>query len=438
MPSGSAVSTPVVTGRLAALVLVGAALTGLAGLFGGAWQAAVVVLVLVAAAYLGDLVRTTRPEGLAVLAPEALQCQVGQAALMKVEFANTNSRSLRARVRLSWIPSVTCTPSRTALVLSAGGRCQETYRLLPKRGGEIPAGPVAVRSFGPLGLAGWQRNVKIRTRLLAAPAFPSAAILPAKLTALAQADGRNAVRQRGEGTEFDSLREYVIGDDRRSIDWRASARSPDLVVRTWQPERDRSLLIVVDCGRLAAARIGDFTRLQRYLDAALLVTALAVHAGETVEVLAFNTKPERQARSRNRTGALAVVGGALTGLTARMVQTDYAALGRDLGARVHGRQSVIVMTSLGMEHADATLATHLGPVAARREMLLADVSNAHPPATLDPLVAAYRAAASAKAQATLTQARAKLQAHGIASMTAPADQFASDLADTYLHSRGVG
>ena len=61
---------------------------------------------------------------------------------------------------------------------------------------------------------------------------------------------------RGQGTEFDSLREYVLGDDVRSIDWRATARRADVVVRTWRPERDRRILIVLDTGRTSAGRVG--------------------------------------------------------------------------------------------------------------------------------------------------------------------------------------
>ena len=65
------------------------------------------------------------------------------------------------------------------------------------------------------------------------------------------------MRVRGQGTEFDSLREYVDGDDVRSVDWRASARTRSVVVRTWQPERDRRVFLVLDTGRTSAGRVDD-------------------------------------------------------------------------------------------------------------------------------------------------------------------------------------
>src|SRR5690606_27859789 len=68
-------------------------------------------------------------------------------------------------------------------------------------------------------------------------------------------DGMVVTRGRGQGSEFDSLREYVAGDDPRGIDWRASARRAHLVSKQWRPERDRRVLCVLDTGRTSAARI---------------------------------------------------------------------------------------------------------------------------------------------------------------------------------------
>src|SRR5690625_5777237 len=98
-------------------------------------------------------------------------------------------------------------------------------------------------------------------------------------------DGRTAVNVRGQGTEFDSLREYVIGDDVRAIDWRATARRSEVVVRTWRPERDRRVMIVLDSSRLSAARLGDEPRIEAQIESALLLAALASKAGDRVDLI---------------------------------------------------------------------------------------------------------------------------------------------------------
>ena len=93
----------------------------------------------------------------------------------------------------------------------------------------------------------------------------------------------------------DSLREYVIGDDVRTIDWRGTARRADVVVRTFRPERDRRVFIVLDTSRLSAGRVGDTPRLDASIEAVLLLSALASRAGDRVQVTAFDR--EEQARA---------------------------------------------------------------------------------------------------------------------------------------------
>src|SRR5437899_807187 len=114
-----------------------------------------------------------------------------------------------------------------------------------------------------LGLAASVRRLRLTrsgdTRVL--PPFGSRRHLGEKLSQLRQLDGQHRSLLRGPGTEFDSLREYVIGDDVRSIDWRAAARRGDVMVRTWRPERDRRILIVLDTGRTSAARVRGTPRL---------------------------------------------------------------------------------------------------------------------------------------------------------------------------------
>ena len=130
------------------------------------------------------------------------------------------------------------------------------------------------------------------------PRFPSRRLLPEKLARLRVFDGAVVTRGRGQGTEFDVLREYVIGDDVRSIDWRASARAHDVVVRTWRPERDRRVICVLDTGRTSAARIGDEPRLDAAIDAALLLAVLATRADDRVDLLALDTARAGPGRGR--------------------------------------------------------------------------------------------------------------------------------------------
>lgn len=198
---------------------------------------------------------------------------------------NTGRRRARGVLRDAWQPS-----AGARLVhrvdLAPGDHATLSTPLRPTRRGDLRADRVTLRLLGPLGLAGRQRSVPVTGLLRVLPAFPSRRHLPGLLRHLQLLDGRAVVRLPGQGTEFDSLRDYVRGDDVRSIDWRATARRRAAVVRTWRPERDRHVVIVLDTSRTTAARIGDVPRLDAAMDAALLLTALATRGGDRVDVVA--------------------------------------------------------------------------------------------------------------------------------------------------------
>ena len=183
--------------------------------------------------------------------------RLGEPARVRLTVANPSRRRVRGRLRDAWPPSAGAAEQRHRLDVPAGERRRATTSLRPTRRGDRPAARVTVRSVGPLGLAARQGSHDVPWRVRVLPPFTSRRHLPSRLARLRELDGRTAVMVRGQGTEFDSLREYVGGDDVRSIDWRASARAADVMVRTWRPERDRRVLLMLDCGRTAAARVGD-------------------------------------------------------------------------------------------------------------------------------------------------------------------------------------
>ncbi|WP_381007093.1 DUF58 domain-containing protein, partial [Schaalia naturae] len=139
--------------------------------------------------------------------------------------------------------------------LPGGGSERVVTRLRPERRGTRTADYVSLRVWGPLGLGARQVSVAATVRVAVLPEFRSRRLLPSRLARLRE-EGATATILRGPGTEFDSLRDYVRGDDPRDIDWRASARARDLVVRTWRPERDRHVVMVLDTGRSGALLLG--------------------------------------------------------------------------------------------------------------------------------------------------------------------------------------
>lgn len=401
----------------------------------GSWPGFLIVNTLLVAVVLVDLARGPRPWALVVSAPDVLITTVGSSVPYSISLLNRSRRRMRMQVRVAWRPSVAVSKSRFSIEVPAGLERSLTVVMTPSRGGSAVAGPVAVRTSSQWRLAGWQADCQQPTTLLARPAHPSGRILPVKLAELALADGRAAVRQRGEGTEFDALRNYVRGDDHRSIDWRATARSQSLMVRTWQPERDRRLLIAVDCGRLSAARLGDTTRLDTFVDALLLLTGLASHAGDSVDVIAFSRSVRRRVSTRSRVGATGEVGAAFTGLVPDLIETDYRGLGGEIIRRTKQRQAVVLMTTFSAQGAMDRLLPALRAIGSRNPTLLAHVRTDWPGQNVDPTTDAYREAVAQMSKRRMNATTDLLAANGIASLVAKPESFPSHLADRYLQWR---
>src|SRR5699024_7728 len=152
---------------------------------------------------------------------------------------NPTRRTLRGRIRDAWPPSAHSRPRSRSLHVPSGERRRIGTELTPTRRGDARAAGVTVRSIGPVGLAGRQRTLSAPWAVRVLPPFHRRRHLPGKLSRLRELEGQHTVMVRGQGSEFDSLRDYVPGDDVRSIDWRATARGEGVVVRTWRPERDR-------------------------------------------------------------------------------------------------------------------------------------------------------------------------------------------------------
>src|SRR6266567_9203039 len=207
------------------------------------------------------------------------------------------------------------------------------------------------------------------------PPFRSRRHLPEKLSRLRQLDGQHRSLRRGQGSEFDSLREYVIGDDVRSIDWRATARLRDVMVRTWRPERDRQLLIMLDTGRTSAGRVGGVPRLDAAMDAALLLTALASRAGDRVDMLAFDRRIRARVVGTPRSAVLSAVAEAMAGLQAELVETDAAALGSAALTAARHRCLLVLLTDLNPAAVAEGLLPRLPLLAARHEVVVAAVAD---------------------------------------------------------------
>ena len=226
----------------------------------------------------------------------------------------------------------------------------------------------------------------------------------------------------------------------RSIDWRATARRENVVVRTWRPERDRRVIVVLDTGRTSAGRIGGAPRLDWSLDAALLLAALAARAGDRVDLLAFDRRV-RVAVTAARNDPLAAMVQAIAGVEPDLVETDVAGAVSEVLRRARRRCLVVWFTALDPAPMQEGLLPVLPALVHRHLLVVASVSDPQVnelAARRGDAEAVYAAAAAERARGERAQVAALLRRRGVEVVDAAPDEFAPAVADAYLSLKAAG
>jgi uncharacterized protein (DUF58 family) len=424
-----------ITGRAALVAALGALLAPL----GTVWLVAVVGLLAIGVAV--DVALAGRVADLRMERSGGTTTRLGQSVEVVLLVTNTGRRRVRGLLRDAWLPSAGATPRTQQIGVPPGERRRLVTTLVPTRRGDRTAAHVTVRSIGPLRLAGRQRRHQVPWSVRVLPPFTARKFLPEKLARLRELDGAVTLNRRGQGTEFDSLREYVDGDDVRSIDWRATARRHDVVVRTWRPERDRRLVCVLDTGRTSAARVGDMPRLDAAMDACLLVAAVAARAGDQVDLLAADSVVRASVEGASRNEVLPSFVQAMAPLEPALVESDARLIAAEVLRRERKRALVVLFTSLDKEPIEQGLLPVLGGLTSRHTVVLAAVGDprvAELAGRRGDIAAVYDAAAAEKALAERRRIMGVLRRRGVTLVDAPADTFASAVADRYLALKAAG
>ncbi|MBF6173556.1 DUF58 domain-containing protein [Nocardia blacklockiae] len=428
----------VVTGRLAVLAAVAA--TVVTAVLPTWWGVLAVTGVLCALAA-ADLAAVGRITGLEVAREPLTTVRSGRTVTVETTVLNRGPRTLRGQLWDDWPDSAQAAHHGHPLRLPPNSRTRLTTTLRPEYRGDRVAGPVTLRLLGPLGLAGRQFRRDVPARLRALPPFRSEGVLASKVAELHLLEGSTVVNARGQGSEFDSFREYVAGDDVRAIDWRATARAADVLVRTWRPERHRRLLLVLDTGRLGAGRIGDGTRLDVSIEAALLLGGLAAAAGDTVDLLAYDRQVRAEVFGTGGKGLQPKLMHALAGVVPALVDTDTTGLVRTAVRRSRRRSLIVWFTSLDGAMVEENLRPVLPVLTQRHRVLIVSVTDPDVAAAAtrrDTLSDIYTAAAAETLLAERTLTRESLRRTGVGVVAAPPDQLPAALADEYLELKRSG
>ncbi|HEX6937951.1 MAG TPA: DUF58 domain-containing protein [Longimicrobiales bacterium] len=357
------------SGRLLALLGLAAPLF----LLGDAVALAADALILTAAAADAALAPGRRRLVLTRRAPRWLA--LGSVAEIEIEATNATGRAVRLRATDDLPPGLAREgPDILEWRVAPGRRAAVTYRVRAAERGAMTLGPVHVRAAGPLGLVWRQCRFPLADEVNVLPGILD--VRRHRLLGLQRQlalAGVRTVRRRSERGEFESLREYVRGDDPRTIDWKATARRGAPMVRRYQAERSQNVLLAIDAGRLMTERIAGRERLDHALAAALLLADVAAAYGDRVGFLVFGGRVEQyRAPSRLPISRLAEAFGRVR---ARLVESNYPAAFAYLARRLRRRSLVVLFSDVIDARASAALIAHVSRAAARHLPLVVALRN---------------------------------------------------------------
>ncbi len=405
-----------------------------------------VLLVIVLAAV--DLVLAASPRQVTVSRSLPARVRLGETVRADATLTNRGRRTLRGTVRDAWQPSAGAGTTRHPVRIPASERRTISTTLTPFRRGERESAAITIRSRGPLGLASRQATLTAAGSIRVLPPFNSRRHLPSRLARLRELDGRTSVHIRGQGTEFDSLREYVRGDDVRSIDWRATARrtdpvqgGPGLVVRTWRPERDRRVVVIIDSGRTSAARIDNEPRIDTAFESTLLLAALASRAGDRVDVVVFDQRVRGRVQGATGANLMSRLVDTMAGIDPELIETDWSAVPGVVRSVTSQRALVVLATSIDSPGAARGLLAVLPQLARVHNVLVSSVTD---PTIFDAVSTRrnrselYRAAAAERALLDITRVSTAIRQLGADVVTGSPSELPPALADRYIALKAAG
>lgn len=316
------------------------------------------------------------------------------------------------------------------------GAAETELLLTPQRRGEAMLHRLWVRWTGPLGLAFAQRAEPLERPT---PITPNVEAVKSEAMRMFARDALFGVKSQldtGEGAEFHALKDFIPGMDKRTVDWKRSARHGRLVAKEFRTERNHHVILALDSGRAMSEPLAGLPRIDRAINAALLLAFVSLKMGDRVGLFSFDARPQIA------TGA--TVGAQSFGLIQRLAakidystsETNYTLGLTTLAGRLERRSLVVVFTEftdatnaeLMVENVGRLLRRHLVLFVAMRDEELETIARAEPREPADVSKAVTAAALLREREVVIT----RLRRLGVHIVDVPADVLAPSLVNQYL------
>jgi len=282
---------------------------------------------------------------------------IGHSNRVTIEVENHRSAPLTLWVKDEPPPQMQTPKREGQFTVPPRGTAALHYELLAPARGRFEFGNIAVRLRSPWGLVWRQTSVPAAEFVKVYPDFHAARRQVIEAYRLRH-PGQRHRPIRGQGREFESLREFVPGDELRHVAWAASARRGKLVTRQYQVERSQSIMLMLDCGRMMTARLGNMTKLDYAVNAALALAYVAVAGGDHVGILTFTRRVNDFLLPRSGVSQLRAILEHLHDVQPQMLEPSYARAFAHLSRYCRRRSLVVLLTDVIDAEASADLLAH--------------------------------------------------------------------------------
>jgi len=423
----------------------GAALAalGVAGVWvPGAVDAMLVADVVLLAAVWLDTRLAAGVGGLTITRDAAPAWSLGRGGEVAYEWRNGAARAARLRVREIRPAIVGGVQPPRLLRVPPRGTLAERRPLVPARRGRETAGAFVVDSMGPLGLGVRRGTIALPWEVTVYPPLVTPRLHASVARALRRALGQRAVRRLGEGRMFESLREWVPGDDVRHVDWKATARRRKVIARQYEAERRQQVMLILDAGRLLTADVGGVARMDYVVRAALELAYAAAQHDDNVGVMVFADGVRHYVAPQRGRAGLRRVMDVLATVEPALVEPDYPGAFRYLAARTRKRALTVLFTDVIDRFASEALVANVVTLRPRHLPLAVTLRNPELDAVAAVRPAAARDAFRRAAAEELLRARDEALGHmrraGVVVLDVAPDRAAQAVVRQYLELKRRG
>jgi len=337
-----------------------------------------------------------------------------------------------------------CDSARESVTRVAPGRAARTpYTVRPRDRGDVHIGVVTLR---------WRSDWALAERWATAPLEQTVRVYPNLVESRREwsylvrsrqtSMERRRVRRARGGREFEALRDYQAGDEKRDVCWTASARRGKLVTKIYVPERSQAVWVLVDGGRLQRARDGDRSMLDHAVMGALALSQVALESGDRVGLLTYGRRVHRRVAPGRGATHLRDLVDALAVIQADSVEADHATAAAEIMSAQRRRALVVWLTDVAetagtpdvIEQASAMTSRHAVLFAVMRHPAIHAVASDAPetPAEM------YRLMAAQEAMERRAALLSSLGQRGALIVEVSPAELAGGLVDRYLEIKDRG